>query len=72
MFSYLCTAGIKPYSCVICEKRFTQISSLARHRQMIHGIPKETMNQYCNPSLINNKSQVTNALKENKVMNHCY
>lgn len=66
---FICAlAGIKPYACVICGKHFTQVSSLARHRNIIHGVPKETMNQYCNPNLINNKSQVTNHALKEKVM----
>ncbi|XP_011340347.1 zinc finger protein 28 homolog isoform X2 [Ooceraea biroi] len=59
--------GLKPYSCSICDKRFTQISSLVRHKQMIHGIPKETVHQYYDHSLISNKSQTSDhLLKENK------
>ncbi|XP_032674295.1 uncharacterized protein LOC116845577 isoform X2 [Odontomachus brunneus] len=60
-------AGVKPYLCSICDRRFTQVSSLVRHKQIIHGIPKESMRQYCSSSLISNKSQVTkHASKENE------
>jgi len=63
--------GIKPYSCSICDKNFTQMSSLARHKQMIHGIPKEVAQQYYNHSLISNESQINSqASKENKVINY--
>lgn len=66
-FHFMPPTGLKPYLCSICDKRFTQVSSLVRHKQVIHGIPKETMRQYCSPSL-NNKSQANNhALKENEV-----
>lgn len=62
-------AGSKPYVCPICDKRFTQISSLAKHKQ-IHA-PKDFMQQYCNLSLINNNSQAKDyALNENKVTIH--
>lgn len=62
------SAGVKPYLCSICDRRFTQVSSLVRHKQIIHGIPKESMRQYCSSSLISNKSQVTtHASKENEV-----
>lgn len=64
-------AGIKPYVCPICDKRFTQISSLAKHKQ-IH-IPKDFIQQYCNPSLINNKSKTKDcALNKNKVTIHYF
>ncbi|XP_014479689.1 PREDICTED: uncharacterized protein LOC106746987 [Dinoponera quadriceps] len=60
-------AGVKPYLCSICERRFTQVSSLVRHKQIIHGIPKESMRQYCSSSLISNKSHVAmHASKENE------
>ncbi|KYN31599.1 hypothetical protein ALC56_14097 [Trachymyrmex septentrionalis] len=63
--------GIKPYSCSICDKNFTQMSSLARHKQMIHGIPKEVAQQYYNPSLISDKSQINSrGLKENKTIDN--
>ncbi|XP_029159183.1 zinc finger protein 226-like [Nylanderia fulva] len=59
--------GSKPYVCPICDKRFTQISSLAKHKQ-IHT-PKDSR-QYCNPSLINNNSQIKNRiLNKNKTIN---
>ncbi|XP_011154734.1 uncharacterized protein LOC105192357 isoform X2 [Harpegnathos saltator] len=61
-------AGVKPYLCSICDRRFTQVSSLVRHKQIIHGIPKESMRQYCSSSLISNKSQVTEHVsKENEM-----
>lgn len=67
-FVYPIYIGIKPYLCSICDKNFTQMSSLARHKQMIHGIPKEIVQQYYNPSLISNKSRINSrVLKENKV-----
>ncbi|XP_050452972.1 zinc finger protein 91-like isoform X1 [Cataglyphis hispanica] len=60
--------GIKPYVCQICDKRFTQISSLAKHKQ-IHT-PKDFIQQYCNPSLINNKSKVKDCtLNKNETIN---
>ncbi|XP_072757753.1 uncharacterized protein [Anoplolepis gracilipes] len=58
--------GIKPYACPICDKRFTQISSLAKHKQ-IHT-PKDFTQQYCNTSLINNKSQAKNTLNNDKTI----
>ncbi|XP_018404439.1 PREDICTED: uncharacterized protein LOC108781066 [Cyphomyrmex costatus] len=62
--------GIKPYSCSICDKNFTQMSSLARHKQMIHGISKEVMQQYYNPS-ISDKSQInSHGLKKNKTIDN--
>ena len=40
---------------------------------MIHGIPKEVVQQYYNSSPISDKPQINNReLKENKVMNHYY
>lgn len=65
---FISYTGIKPYSCSICDKNFTQMSSLARHKQMIHGIPKEVAQQYYNPSLIGDKSRI-DISKENKVTN---
>jgi uncharacterized Zn-finger protein len=64
---YLLSIGLKPYSCSICDKRFTQISSLARHKQMIHGIPKETVHQNYNHNLNNISHTNDHALKENEV-----
>lgn len=47
------------------------MSSLARHKQMIHGMPKEVMQQYYNSSLISNKLQINNcALKETKTIDN--
>ncbi|XP_025269532.1 zinc finger protein 91-like [Camponotus floridanus] len=61
--------GIKPYVCPICDKRFTQISSLAKHKQ-IHT-PKDFTQQYCNPSLINDKLQAKDcALNKNEIINN--
>lgn len=72
-FIYPIYIGIKPYLCSICDKNFTQMSSLARHKQMIHGIPKEIVQQYYNPSLISNKSRINSrVLKENKVIKHYF
>lgn len=66
VFLFMSHTGIKPYVCPICDKRFTQISSLAKHKQ-IH-IPKDSTQQYCNPSLINNKLQSKDhVLNENEV-----
>lgn len=70
-YFYLLHAGIKPYVCPICDKRFTQISSLAKHKQ-IHT-PKDFTQQYCNPSLINDKLQAKDcALNKNEVTIHYF